>query len=297
MLEVEKYSYPDAWEKTINLGERPHKKRRHNPFFPRRAEIQWIPIEPPLVKKLEHGSWYHLNESRLELLSAWKDIRILHLSDLHFPMFKGKLNKALQQISSLKPEAIFLTGDLVSNKRGMRQLEHFLSSLPKDSIVIGCPGNWDYKGDKHLQNVSKIIREANVYWMMNQRILLKNGDSKIEIIAMDDIDLGNCDYEWYRKILKDPWTDVRILLVHNPDFAHENDTASIDCILTGHTHGGQIALPRHGAIITSSAYGKLYEAGWYQKNKSRLYINRGLGETTIPLRLFAPAEMMILRLG
>jgi predicted MPP superfamily phosphohydrolase len=47
--------------------------------------------------------------------------------------------------------------------------------------------------------------------------------------------------------------------------------------LTGHVHGGQVALPFYGAIITLSKYGKKYEKGRYDIDGKVLYVNRGVG--------------------
>ena len=43
------------------------------------------------------------------------------------------------------------------------------------------------------------------------------------------------------------------------------------------THGGQVALPFYGAMLTMSRYDKKYEAGRYEVGKTTLYVNRGIG--------------------
>ena len=47
--------------------------------------------------------------------------------------------------------------------------------------------------------------------------------------------------------------------------------------LCGHTHGGQVALPFYGALVTLSRQGKKFEAGKYTIGKTLLYVNRGIG--------------------
>jgi hypothetical protein len=66
--------------------------------------------------------------------------------------------------------------------------------------------------------------------------------------------------------------------------------------LCGHTHGGQVALPFYGAIITLTKYGKKYEAGMYEVGDSLLYVNRGLGLDSrwLPkVRFFARPEIAV----
>jgi uncharacterized protein len=48
---------------------------------------------------------------------------------------------------------------------------------------------------------------------------------------------------------------------------------------TGHTHGGQVALPWYGALVTFARFGKRYEAGLYHEGDTWMYVNRGIGMT------------------
>jgi len=68
-----------------------------------------------------------------------------------------------------------------------------------------------------------------------------------------------------------------VFLYHSPDLVEDIQGHDVDMYLCGHTHGGQIALPFYGAIITFSRFGKKYEAGLYKVGETDLYVNRGLG--------------------
>jgi predicted MPP superfamily phosphohydrolase len=91
-----------------------------------------------------------------------------------------------------------------------------------------------------------------------------------------------------------------ILLFHNPDadVVMNRQTEGIDLYLCGHTHGGQIALPFYGALITQSKQGKRYESGLHTVNNMRLYTSRGIGmEGHFPrVRFFARPELTIFKL-
>ena len=52
---------------------------------------------------------------------------------------------------------------------------------------------------------------------------------------------------------------------------------NIDLYLAGHTHGGQVALPFYGALVTLAATGKKYESGLHQLGNTYIYTNRGIG--------------------
>jgi len=62
-----------------------------------------------------------------------------------------------------------------------------------------------------------------------------------------------------------------------PDVLRETDWERVDLFCAGHTHGGQVALPFYGAIMTLSKYGKRYEAGLYRLARTWMYVNRGIG--------------------
>jgi predicted MPP superfamily phosphohydrolase len=55
------------------------------------------------------------------------------------------------------------------------------------------------------------------------------------------------------------------------------EASKIDLYLAGHTHGGQVALPFYGALITLSKTGKKYESGLHHLSNTYMYTNRGIG--------------------
>ena len=68
-----------------------------------------------------------------------------------------------------------------------------------------------------------------------------------------------------------------------------------DLMLSGHSHGGQIAIPFLGPIRLPPMSQK-YPRGWYQVGAMRLYTNRGLGTIALPLRFCARPEITIFTL-
>jgi predicted MPP superfamily phosphohydrolase len=68
-----------------------------------------------------------------------------------------------------------------------------------------------------------------------------------------------------------------IFLEHWPDEIEQVSALGADLYLCGHTHGGQVALPFYGALVTFSRYGKRFESGLHQVGSTWLYVNRGIG--------------------
>jgi predicted MPP superfamily phosphohydrolase len=75
--------------------------------------------------------------------------------------------------------------------------------------------------------------------------------------------------------------------------------AKFDLYLAGHTHGGQIALPFYGALITYSRFGKKYESGQFHEGETTLYVTRGIGFAHQPqpeARFMARPEVTVIDL-
>jgi uncharacterized protein len=88
----------------------------------------------------------------------------------------------------------------------------------------------------------------------------------------------------------------RLFLHHAPDRVYEAVRAGADLYLAGHTHGGQVALPLYGALVTFSTSGKEFEAGRYQRGDTAIYVTRGIGTSFLKLRFLARPEVAVIDL-
>jgi uncharacterized protein len=67
-----------------------------------------------------------------------------------------------------------------------------------------------------------------------------------------------------------------IVLAHNPRTVEILNGKRCDLMLSGHTHGGQIHLPRIGRPMLSRRARRL-AAGLYRHRDTRIYVNKGVG--------------------
>jgi predicted MPP superfamily phosphohydrolase len=108
--------------------------------------------------------------------------------------------------------------------------------------------------------------------------------------------------------MDDPWTgkpdaartfagaaETRILMIHSPDGLLFTRRTPFDVALAGHTHGGQIALPGgrpivlpDGPLCRQYCYGRYAVEG-----NGVLLVSRGVGCSTLPLRINAHPELVI----
>jgi uncharacterized protein len=94
-----------------------------------------------------------------------------------------------------------------------------------------------------------------------------------------------------------PSDDFSVFLFHYPDEIMAVARRKADLYCAGHIHGGQIALPFYGALVTLSRLGKRFEAGPYRVDATWLYVSRGIGMEggLMPrVRFFARPELTVI---
>jgi predicted MPP superfamily phosphohydrolase len=87
-----------------------------------------------------------------------------------------------------------------------------------------------------------------------------------------------------------------LLLAHHPDFFAEAAYAGVDLTLSGHTHGGQITW--FGRPIAPALHHTQlgYWQGLHALEGAQLLVGRGAGVCLLPIRIAAPAEVLLVRL-
>ena len=115
---------------------------------------------------------------------------------------------------------------------------------------------------------------------------LDNG-KKILFTGLDDALLGNPQFPSPNQMAE---TSYDILLTHEPDEVSQYQNKGYELILSGHSHGGQI---RIGNWRLRNKGSSSADAGLYQLNdRTKLYVNRGIGLTFLPIRFGVPPEIV-----
>ncbi len=102
--------------------------------------------------------------------------------------------------------------------------------------------------------------------------------------------------DYLPKILGEPRTDAcQILIAHNPLYFEEYAAWGADVVVSGHVHGGIMRLPVLGGVLSPnlSLFPK-YDGGRFELGRAVMILSRGIGTHTIPLRIFNPAELVVL---
>lgn len=223
---------------------------------------------------------------------AHDGLRVAHLTDLHVGMLTpdAKILRAIQLALAGRPDLIVMTGDFVCySPKFVGKLAELTRGM--DIPVYAVLGNHDYWTDG--EGVRKAL-ERNGY------TVLRNGHSEITlrhapltVVGIDDAITGQSDVKRaFRGVRRG---GSRIVLTHAPNIADRAAEHGPSLIVAGHTHGGHVVIPRVTAGI-ARRLGSRYLAGWYQVNGSRLYVNCGIGSSSVPIRAGAPSEVSLFTL-
>ncbi|MBE6158944.1 MAG: metallophosphoesterase [Firmicutes bacterium] len=232
------------------------------------------------------------NVTSEKLPKGFNGVKVIHLSDIHYASVgEAKLNKAVEEVNTMKPDIIVFTGDLYDEFSNLTEdMENkIINALSKLNAPLGkyaVSGNHDYKYDRFTD----IITKSGFTYLENEtKLIYYNDETPIEIIGYPDEREANPNYDIE---LSDYF---KIALIHEGDSWEHIKDKGIDLSLAGHSHGGQVRLPFIGCLIKVDG-GKKYCEEHYTNNNSELYVNFGLGETEFKLRSFNKPSINMYRL-
>ncbi|MCW3099819.1 MAG: putative phosphohydrolase [Chthonomonadaceae bacterium] len=227
------------------------------------------------------------------LSEYWHGKTFVHLSDIHAgygntgPVYE----EAVQRVNELEPDLILLTGDYLDDHPDDAQfpLKDILLRLRAKSGIFGSFGNHDHR--RGIVGSRRLLEQSQVHRLENENFELPCG---LFLAGIDDLKEGKPDIS--RALTGLPPDRTSIVLSHHPGLIEKIPDRDV-LILSGHTHGGQIALPfpPPRAVIKFHLHCNQV-AGWYSNGKARQYVNRGLGVTGRPFRYRCPAEIGVFRL-
>ena len=217
---------------------------------------------------------------------AGKVLRIAHLSDLHVDRQSRALSRLGEELRDEKVDLIVFTGDSLNKAESAPLFRSILGGLPSRLGRVAVRGNHDvYRWGKVDLFGGGIASEL----ISDAPLLFEDGTLAVcgaPFKATEGIE--HC-------LSAAPAGAFVLFVYHSPDLV-ESLPAAADLYLAGHTHGGQVAMPLYGALVTMSNFDKRYESGRYQVGKTTLYVNRGIGfEPHMPrVRFLARPELTII---
>ncbi len=225
-------------------------------------------------------------------LKTPKDLEIVHISDIHFRHFGAREKKLIASLKEISPDYIFITGDLLDwTTENIISAEDFLKKLNSvaPGKLYGVYGNHEHR-NKRIFQMKTFFKESGLKILENESVFL---EESFYLIGVDDPHSGRDDLKKALSEVENQYP--KILLAHSPGIFEKISEKNI-LILAGHTHGEQINIPILTEFIFPLKYNKKYKRGLFFENEKWLYVNRGIGTTFIPARLFSPPEITIINL-
>ncbi len=158
-------------------------------------------------------------------------------------------------------------------------------------LKTGTVGLWSGGGGRHQFDDLLVVNEIGDTLMYENFEKTGNGSNPENWV---DYNYGN---EAIPVLMRDVDPALfTVLLAHTPDYVLTAQKYGVDLVLSGHTHGGQVRLPVIGPIVCNIKLGRKYMQGFFNFDKTALYVTRGIGTVFLPLRLFCPPEITVIHL-
>lgn len=241
-----------------------------------------------------------------------KNCRIVFLSDLHNKEYGAGNERLLQAIEELSPDLVLVGGDMLTAKPGasFEKAVALLLQCGGKYPVYYALGNHEYRVRIYPENYDTMYQDYMEKFAGSGVRFLDNESCSLPEygIRLTGLTLAKAYYKRFGKrklgegylqetIGRADSFSFQIVLAHNPEFFPDYAAWKPDLVLSGHIHGGVARIPGLKGLISPSMLPfPRYDGGLFEEYGSRMVISRGLGMHTIPVRLFNPAELVVIEL-
>ena len=232
---------------------------------------------------------------------------IAHISDLHNTEFGQQQERLLQKLVEAAPDLIAITGDLLDSYHpNITVAMEFINGAIAIAPVYYVTGDHESRLPELYAQLREQMESAGVVVLDNKAVTLEYGSSIIRVLGVDDptFSAESDQYEDNEQVISaqldvllDDQSAYTILLSHRPELFDVYHEAGIDLVLCGHAHGGQVRLPFIGALFApNQGFFPEYTAGLYRQGDTQMVVSRGLGNSSFPIRINNPPELVVITL-
>lgn len=217
--------------------------------------------------------------------------KIAFITDTH-AITAQELEKVVSKINKWKPDLLILGGDFPSSKGAPKRSMEILSKIKTTDGIYGVEGNHD-----NYKDLFAAMEQYSIQPLSNSGVHIRD-----RFYLAGVADFWNRKANVRKAIEEADADDFVILAAHNPDVTMRQDTASIDLILSGHTHGGQITflgLLAPALIFRNNItdYGQRFMSGWSaSRDGVPVYVSSGTGTFENVPRIFARPQVTLITL-
>jgi predicted MPP superfamily phosphohydrolase len=260
---------------------------------------------------------YRVVRHRLDILPATgpEALTVLHVSDLHFIRDDAKKVRFLSSLPAA--DVTVVTGDFLAEPEAVE------TTVAAVRAIRGALASWfvlgsnDYYVPRAINPLSYFVetrgrrpRRRPVRGRWREMVAMLESDGWQDLTNVHrEVDLGTLPIEllglddahiWRHDLRMVPRTATErfgFAVMHSPDSAPEAAACGYDLIVAGHTHGGQIALPFVGPLVTNSVMPRRLAGGLMRLGGAWMSLSPGLGTSKFaPFRFLVPPEVTYLDL-
>ena len=274
----------------------------------------WFLLVSSLIATLLvlYGTFVEPKRINLNTIRIQKDhfphLRIAVIGDMHVGPLKGSsfLERVTRRVLALQPDLILLAGDFIYDEDSDPAALLPLRALTAPLGVFAVLGNHDagfrlIHGAPHQytdrsEEVARVLQDIGIAVLRNTSSVLHKNGSSFSLAGIDDIWMKSMNLDAVLQGI--PSETPAILLAHNPAVILDARTQRFDCIVSGHTHGGQVRLPLLGPIAPlPCALGRRFDRGIFHVfQQTQLIITHGIGETMGRMRFCCTPEIVCLEI-
>jgi predicted MPP superfamily phosphohydrolase len=246
-------------------------------------------------------------KTRYYKLSTNIGLRFLHLTDIHIKLLCVSPGRVKRTINKVNPDYMLIGGDLLDKPQDLIKFVHWFSKLNLQIPVYAVMGNHEHKAFKYYPQFKDIflseMKKLNIRVLSNEIVLVggksEHGadvpESTVALIGIDDYKTGDIVNNNIFNGLRDKCNCI-LAFSHNPDVALHIPEGSVDILITGHYHGGQIWMPFNleYTLLRKDQLSKMgYTKGLSVIRGNKVYISRGLGTVLFPFRFLSVPEVTV----
>ncbi len=226
-------------------------------------------------------------------------VKALLVTDLHSCRYVSDQAALLTAIDKIKPEVIFLAGDIVDDELPEGPAMEFLRGIAEKYTCFYVSGNHEVWGSD-FEGLKKRIAALGIAVLEgNSQSITVNGQT-LTICGVDDPAAGRSRFANQLEKAAEAVNEntFTVLLSHRPELIAQYGEYEFDLVVCGHAHGGQWRVPfllPNGLLAPNQGFFPKYTNGLYTLEKTNMVVSRGLArESTRVPRIFNPPQLVII---
>ncbi|MCC0178824.1 metallophosphoesterase [Waterburya agarophytonicola K14] len=247
------------------------------------------------------------------LPASWSGKQIAQLTDFQIGLWgdnRGTARRSVAKIVEAKPAIALISGDFLYHpgENITPEIETAVD-IVRPLVEAGIPtyavlGNHDYgmsskKATPKTQEAERLeikLEAAGIKVLENEvvQLPLSGSNEPLYLVGVGSLWASRDNVD--KALDSVPDSSPRIVMIHNPDTFEQFPVNSAPLAVAGHTHGGQVRVPGlpQWSWLRFTQKDKVYADGWakgFGEPSNRLYVNRGIGMSIAPIRLFCRPEL------